>query len=89
MTRITQLVLDILKPHDPPLVVFTQHLAETGPGLSVLADVVEIDDRTQTLSVTCEGRDIDLEAISTAITTMGGSLHSVDKVQVVNDASPD
>jgi len=86
MTRITQLVLDILKPHDPPLVLFTQHLAEASPGLSVLADVMEIDDRTQTLSVTCEGRDIDLEAISAAITAMGGSLHSVDKVQVVNDA---
>ena len=89
MARITHLVLDILKPHDPPLVAFAQHLAETCHGLSVLADVVEIDDRTQTLLVTCEGPDIDLEAVTEAITAMGGSLHSVDKVQVVNDASPD
>lgn len=86
MSRITQLVLDILKPHDPPLVVFTQHLAEACPGLTVLADVLEIDDLTQTLSVTCEGHDLDLDAITAAVGAMGGSLHSVDKVQVVNDA---
>lgn len=85
MARITQLVLDILKPHDPSLVLFAQHLAQTNPGLKVMADVVEIDDRTQTVLVTCEGNDIDLDAISEAIVAIGGSLHSVDKVQVVND----
>lgn len=88
MARIAHLVLDILKPHNPPLVAFARHLAETCQGLSVVADVVEIDDRTQTVLVTCEGPDIDLEAITEAITAMGGSLHSVDKVQVINDTNP-
>lgn len=85
MARITQLVLDILKPHNPPLVVFTRHLAESCPGLTVSAEVLEIDDRTQTLSVSCEGHDIDLDVIGEAINAMGGSLHSVDQVQVIND----
>jgi hypothetical protein len=86
MARITELVLDILKPHDPPVVLFAQHLAETMSGLTVMVDVVEIDDMTQTLSVTFEGEDINLDLITEAIGSMGGSLHSIDKVQVINDS---
>lgn len=89
MARITELVLDILKPHDPPLVLFTRHLAEVRPGLTVTAEVVEIDDRTQTLSVHCQGTDIDLELLTEAVSAMGGSVHSVDRVQVVNDTQRD
>jgi len=87
MARITQLVLDILKPHHPPLPEFTGQLAELHAGLRVTAEVVEIDDRTATLSVLCEGENIDLEMITEAISDMGGSLHSIDKVQVINDNS--
>jgi len=85
MARITQLVLDILKPHDPPLALFTRHLAEVRSGLTVSAEVIEIDEHTETLTVCCEGSDLDLEEISEAISAMGGSLHSVDKVRVIND----
>jgi hypothetical protein len=89
MPRITQLVLDILKPHDPNVVLFASHLAETTRDLTVTLDVVEVDDKTQTLQVTLEGEDIDLIAISEAIATMGASLHSIDGVQVVNDVVND
>lgn len=85
MARITQLVLDILKPRHPSLAEFARQLAEHHEGLSVTAKVVEIDDRTETLSVCFEGHELDLEAITEAIGDMGGSLHSVDKVQVIND----
>ncbi len=85
MARITQLLLDILKPRHPPLPEFTRQLAELQAGLRVTAEVVEIDDRTETLTVFCEGEDIDLEGITEAISGMGGSLHSIDKVQVLND----
>lgn len=89
MARITRLVLDILKPHDPPVVIFAQHLAEVSSGLTVEVDVVEIDDMTQTLSVTLEGQNIDLDTISEVIGTLGASLHSIDKVQVINNVSVD
>jgi hypothetical protein len=89
MARITRLVLDVLKPHDPPVNLFAQHLADQAPRLQVTVEVVEIDEKTQTLSVTIEGDDIDLPEISDLIATMGGSLHSVDKVCALSDAGED
>lgn len=84
MTRITQLVLDVLKPHEPDVAVFARHLANISPGLQVTLRVVEIDDKTQTLEIHIAGDDLDLVAISAAIGDMGASLHSIDEVQVVN-----
>jgi hypothetical protein len=89
MARITRLVLDILKPHDPPIAAFAVHLAESASGLTVMVDVIEIDDMTQTLEVIVEGDNLDLDDISAAITALGASLHSIDKVQVVNDSGTD
>lgn len=87
MSRITRVVLDILKPHDPDLVAFTTQLAQVTPGLKVAAEVIEIDDKTQTLEVLIEGESIELEPLLDTITTLGASLHSVDGVEVVNDAN--
>ena len=43
-----------------------------------------MDEQTQTLEAIIEGSDIELELIATAISDMGGSLHSVDSVQVIH-----
>ena len=87
MARITRLLLDILKPHNPDVVAFARHLAETATGLEVNLRVVEIDEQTQTLEVDLEGHDLDLETIGNAIAALGGSLHSIDGVRVINDDS--
>ena len=50
----------------------------------VTINLVEMDDQTQTLEAIIEGSDIDLEQLTEAINEMGGSLHSVDSVQVVH-----
>ena len=50
----------------------------------VTVNVVEMDEQTQTLEVIIEGADIDLEQVTTVINEMGGSLHSVDSVQVIH-----
>ncbi len=36
-----------------------------------------------------EGDDLDFDAISSAILEMGGSIHSVDEVEVIEVATPD
>jgi len=89
MARIKQLVLDVLKPHDPPVTAFAQLLANQAPELKVTVEVIEIDDKTESLNVSLEGNDIDLPAINALIASMGASLHSIDKVCAVNDANDD
>ena len=85
MIRITRVVLDILKPHDPDVVEFAAHLAAIAPGLHVSLDVIEVDDKTQTIEVVVNGQAIELPPLLEAVSAMGASLHSVDGVDIVND----
>jgi len=81
MISIKRVVLDVLKPHHPNALEFSQTIAEVGPNNRVRLTVLEVDENTETLKVVVEGDAIDFEAIQTAITNMGGSLHSVDEVE--------
>ena len=89
MIRITRVVLDILKPHDPDAVEFATHLASIAPGLHVSLDVVEVDDKTQTLQVVINGQALDLPPLIEAVSAMGASLHSIDGVDIINDDTAD
>jgi len=84
MIEVTRLVLDILKPHHPTILEFAKGIAALCDDWSVTLNVVEMDDQTQTLEAIIEGSDINLEQITTTISDMGGSLHSVDSVQVIH-----
>jgi hypothetical protein len=84
MPLIKKLVLDVLKPHDPDVIEFSRNIASKGPGYRVILKVVEMDDKTETLEVIVEGADVNIERIVDAISEMGGSLHSIDGVEVVN-----
>ncbi len=84
MIEVTRLVLDILKPHHPTILEFAKGIAALHAEWRVTINLVEMDDQTQTLEALIEGSDIDLEKITEAINEMGGSLHSVDSVQVVH-----
>lgn len=81
MVRLTRLVLDILKPHEPNVLEFSTLLAEQG-NLRVAVTVLEMDDKTETLEVVVEGPDIDFERIRNEIASFGASLHSIDEVEV-------
>lgn len=84
MIEVTRLVLDILKPHHPTILEFAKGIAVICEDWRVTVNLVEMDEQTQTLEAIIEGVDINLEQITTVINEMGGSLHSVDSVQVVN-----
>jgi hypothetical protein len=45
-----------------------------------------MDEKTETLQLEVEASAVDFEAIKAAITSMGGSLHSIDQVEVKNEA---
>ena len=84
MIQIKRLVLDVLKPHQPYVSEFARAIAAKAEGSYVKLKVLEMDDKTETLEINIEGSDLELDNIVSAINEMGGSLHSVDGVEVMN-----
>ena len=85
MLRTKQLVLDVLKPHKPDVLEFARAIAASGPDYRVQLTVIEMDDKTETLQIIIDGADLQLDSIVAAIHEMGGSLHSIDGVNVSNE----
>lgn len=89
MVYVKHLVLDILKPHQPNALEFSSKLAETGQNYHVVLTVLEVDENTETIQVEISAEHIDFDAIQLAISSMGGSLHSIDQVEVSSDSTSD
>ena len=86
MVTVKRIMLDVLKPHRPNSLEFSQAIAKVGDDYRVCLTVLEMDENTETLQLEVEGDAIDFEAVESAITAMGGSLHSIDQVEVQNQA---
>jgi hypothetical protein len=86
MVVLKRIMLDVLKPHQPDSLEFSQAIARAGEDYRVCLTVIEMDENTETLQLEVEASAIDFKAIESAITSMGGSLHSIDQVEVQNEA---
>ena len=82
MVLVKRLVLDVLKPHQPNALEFSQAIAIAGGGYRVCTTVLEVDEKTESLQVVVEGDAIDFDALQSSISELGGSLHSIDEVEV-------
>ena len=90
MPRVKRLVLDVLKPHQPNALEFAKALAETGSELVVELQVVEVDERTESVMIEIRGEDLGYERIERCVADLGASVHSIDGVEVQGDfAEPD
>ena len=84
MAIVTHLVLDVLKAHQPNALEFASQLADLGESYHVNLLVQEVDDNTQSIVLTISGDQLDFERINQQIEAMGGSVHSIDEVDVVS-----
>jgi hypothetical protein len=82
MGQMKKVVLDVLKPHKPSILELANALSDTDHKCTVNIKVAEVDEHTETLVVTLSGKNIDLEKITEKIAEMGGSIHSIDEVEV-------
>lgn len=82
MSRVTRIVLDVLKPHHPDALEFARAIAACGKGYRVRLTVIEVDEKTETLQVVVEAAELDMERIHAVIEELGGALHSIDEVEV-------
>jgi hypothetical protein len=80
--KIKELVLDVLKPHTPPLPDFASFLAELNGVEEVEVTLVEMDERTESLGVILRGHHIDYNSLKEHMGKQGAVIHSVDKVSV-------
>ena len=85
MVLVKRLVLDVLKPHQPNALEFSQALAKAGCDYWVCITVLEVDEKTETLKVVVEGDAIDFDAVQSGISDLGGSMHSIDEVEVQSE----
>jgi hypothetical protein len=80
MPSVRRIVVDVLKPHEPSLLEFTEQVAEIDTVNGVTSSLIELDQEVQNVKLTLEGDDVDFAAIDDRIESLGGSVHSVDQV---------
>ena len=88
MVLVKRIVLDVLKPHQPNGLEFAKAIAAHGSDYRVTFTVQEVDEKTETVQIVIEGADVEFDVIAETIASLGGSLHSIDEVEV-NSASSD
>lgn len=86
MIKVKKLILDILKPHQPNSLEFASALAEQDNEIQIRLTVAAVDEKTESVIIEVEGNDINFEQIAERIKELGGSVHSIDEVQVTGSA---
>jgi len=81
-SKIKHLVLDVLKPHSPPLPEFASFLTELDGIEKVDITLVEMDEKTESLRVVLSGTAIEYDALKEHVGKQGAVIHSVDQVIV-------
>lgn len=82
MVLVKRIVLDVLKPHQPNGLEFAKAIAEHGADYRVTFTVQAVDEKTETVQIIIEADDINFDIIAATIANLGGSLHSIDEVEV-------
>ncbi len=84
MELVKRLVLDVLKPHSPNPLDFARQLAGLSAGYEVRLVVDEMDEKTESIILEICADNIDYDQLVEKVEEMGGSIHSIDEVEVIN-----
>jgi hypothetical protein len=80
MAQLRRLVLDVLKPHEPDIIVLSSKIADLDGISAVNTNIVEIDKRVENAKITVVGDDIAFGIVKALIEDLGGTIHSIDEV---------
>lgn len=79
-----QMVIDVLKPHDPSILEVTRLLVKIN-GISGINTVLyDVDKDVERVKLTVEGEDVPAEKVLDSIEEMGCTVHGVDGVAMGN-----
>lgn len=73
-----KLILDVLKPHEPNIAVFSEKISGVDGIEGVNVSLYEIDRDVENVKVTIRG-ELDFDKIENKIKDIGASIHSVDE----------
>jgi hypothetical protein len=73
------LVLDVLKPHKPTILDLGKAICGHASVTSANITVYAIDEKTESIKIVLEGKDIDFDEVRTIIESQGAAVHSLDK----------
>ncbi|MFC4405546.1 DUF211 domain-containing protein [Haloarchaeobius iranensis] len=80
MAPVRRLVVDVLKPHEPPLVEFTRQLSDVESVDGVTSSLIELDKKVQNVKLSIEGESVEFDAVEETVEGLGATVHSVDEV---------
>lgn len=80
MVPVRRIVLDVLKPHEPELVEFSQRIGEIEGVQAVNATLIELDRKVQNVRLTVEGEGLEYDTIQPVVDELGATVHSIDEV---------
>ena len=80
MADLRRVVLDVLKPHEPQLLEFTERIATVESVEGVTGSLIELDQEVQNVEITIDGEALDYDALQEVIESLGGTVHSIDQV---------
>ncbi len=87
MPELKRIVLDVLKPHQPNVLDLSRAIAALGADYRVSINVIEVDEKTETVAIDVEGEQLDFDRIERSIRELGGAVHSIDLVLMAGDAT--
>ncbi|RDE16401.1 MAG: hypothetical protein C4K48_01480 [Candidatus Thorarchaeota archaeon] len=77
---IRRIVLDVLKPHSPPLTELSLMLVRDARVSGVNISLKEVDQNTESITITLEGDDLNFSSIREVLEDAGAVIHSIDQV---------
>ena len=80
--KVRLLVLDVLKPHKPNIVDFSKSLCIANGVKNAEISVYAIDEKTESVKVVVEGKDLHYDVIKGVIEDFGAVIHSVDRCAI-------
>jgi hypothetical protein len=81
-TDVRRVILDILKPHSPSIIELSKRIASLDGVSGVNCMVEEVDQETENIKVTIEGKSIEFDEVTKVVESLGGAVHSIDSVVV-------
>lgn len=81
-TQMTRIVLDVLKPHEPPIHELASRLASLQGVDRASVSLAEIDQSTESVKVSIEGTGVAIDSIRKTLEELGAVIHSIDEVSV-------
>lgn len=74
--------LDVLKPHRPDIIEFGEAIEKEKSVEAVNLSVYAIDEKTESVKVIVEGKNLNFDNIRKIIEDFGAVVHSIDKAVI-------